>query len=57
MGIVFYERSFPDEMARNRRWKELAAKMGIEVDVDPALEQQRKDKLLAVAMQDFLGDG
>lgn len=56
MGIVFYEKSFPDEMARYRRWRDMATKMGIELVVDPVLEQRRKDKLLSVAMQDFMGD-
>jgi hypothetical protein len=56
MAVIFYERSFPDEMQRNRRWREMAEKMNIPIEVDPVKEQQRKDRLLAVAMQDFLGD-
>ena len=56
MGIIFYEKATPDEMARNRKWRQMAEKMGIEVEVDKELEEQRKQKLLDVAMQDFLGD-
>jgi len=43
-------------MARQRRWRSMAEKMNIEIQVDPELERKRKEKLLAVAMQDFLGD-
>ena len=56
LAIVFYEQSFPDEMARNRKWKDMAAKMNIEVITDETLEKQRMERALAVAQAEFLGD-
>ena len=56
LAIVFYEQSFPDELARNRKWMNMAEKMGIEVITDEILEKQRKDRALAVAQAEFLGD-
>lgn len=43
-------------MARNRKWKDMAAKMNIEVVTDETLEKQRMERALAVAQAEFLGD-
>jgi len=34
----------------------MAEKLGIDIVTDEQLEQQRRDKLLAVAQAEFLGD-
>lgn len=43
-------------MARSRRWQEMAKKMGIEIVFDEDLERARKERLIAVAQAEFLGE-
>ena len=55
LTIVFYEQAFPDEMKRQRKWKEMATKLGISIVTDEDLEKARMDRALAVAEAEFLG--
>lgn len=54
--IVFYEQAYPEPLPRQRKWKEMAQKLGIEVLVDPVLDERRKAAELAKAHAEFMMD-
>lgn len=53
---MFYEQAYPEAMARARKWKEMAERLGIEIEVDPELERRRIQAELDKAAAEFLTD-
>jgi len=56
LTIVFYEQAFPEELARARKMKDMATKLGIPIVTNETLAEQRKARELAKAHAEFMND-
>lgn len=56
MVIVFYEQAYPEENVRQRKWRQMAEKLGIDIEVDERLAEERKRRELEKAHAEFMID-